>query len=380
MSAQGVGAMEDLDRTPDITFGSAMMALSGAEPRPVESTPSVTRELGSKACAVRCGAVSETPKLVGIARLAQSSPRVRERTGVQYFDLPARSALNRESSQRMPFAWTLNPYRGCEFGCKYCYARYTHEFMEMHEGLEFEQKIFAKLGSPDLLRAELRRARDGGQSIALGTATDPYQPAEKQFEVTRGMLEVFGEFEGLDFSITTKSTLILRDLDLLVPLARRHRLSVHITVTTVDSRLARLLEPKAPPPLKRLEAVRQLVSAGIRTGVNAAPIIPGLTDAPAQLEALARVAAEHHAQFLFGNVLFLMPSAMAQFMPFLEREYPQLVQRYRKLYRHSAYLPAEYKDGISRLIAELRARYGLDSRREETAAAPLHRQYALAFA
>lgn len=330
--------------------------------------------------ATPCNADSAAPKLVGIARLAQSSPRMRERTGVEYFSLPARSALNRESSSRMPFAWTLNPYRGCEFGCKYCYARYTHEFMELHDGLEFERKIFAKLGSPDLLRAELRRARDGGQPIALGTATDPYQPAEKQFEVTRGMLKVFGEFEGLDFSITTKSTLILRDLDLLVALARRHRLSVHITVTTIDSRLARLLEPKAPPPLKRLEAVRQLVSGGVRTGVNAAPIIPGITDSPAQLESLARAASEHGAQCFFGNVLFLMPSAMAQFMPFLEKRRPDLVQRYRKLYRHSAYLPRDYKDGISKLVAELRARYDLDGRREETTVARMHRQYALAFA
>ena len=194
------------------------------------------------------------------------------------------------------------------------------------------------------------------------------------------MLKVFGEFEGLDFSITTKSTLILRDLDLLVPLARRHRLSVHITVTTVDSRLARLLEPKAPPPLKRLEAVRQLVSMGVRTGVNAAPIIPGITDSPAQLESLARAASEHGAQSLFGNVLFLMPSAMAQFMPFLEKERPDLVRRYRKLYRHSAYLPQDYKDGISKLVRELRARYGLDGRRDESDVAPVHRQYALAFA
>ena len=318
-------------------------------------------------------------KLVGIARLAQSSPRVRERTGVEYFSLPARSALNRESSGRLPFAWTLNPYRGCEFGCKYCYARYTHEFMELHDGREFERKIFAKLGSPALLRAELRRARDRGLPIALGTATDPYQPAEKQFQVTRGMLRVFGEFEGLDFSITTKGPLILRDLDLLAPLAARHRLSVHITVTTVDAGLARLLEPKAPPPAKRLAAVRPLNKAGIRTGVNAAPILPGLTDSPAQLDRLARAASEHGARFLFGNVLFLMPSAMAQFMPFLEKERPQLVRRYRKLFRHSAYLSQDYKDGITQLVAGLRTRYGLDGKREENVTAPLHRQYALAF-
>lgn len=320
------------------------------------------------------------PKLVGIARLAQQSPQVRERASVQYYALAARSALNRESSRRMPFAWTLNPYRGCEFGCKYCYARYTHEFMELSDGLDFERKIYAKRGAPELLRAELRQARDKGLPIALGTATDPYQPAERQFGVTRGILEAMAEFEGLDFSITTKSVLIVRDLGLLQALARRHRLSVHMTVTTIDARLARLVEPKAPPPSKRLEAVQALAEAGLRVGVNAAPILPGLTDSRRSLEALARAAAAHGAQFLFGNVLFLMPSAMAQFMPFLEKEFPQFVRRYRKLYRHSAYLSDEYKEAISQLVAELRARYGLRGKLEEPALTARHRQFALPFA
>jgi DNA repair photolyase len=376
--------LENLLVTPDVTFAPPVAVGPDAQTGPAAtapaSLPSSANGAPSAPCAPSCNDVPAAPKLVGIARLAQSSPRVRERTGVEYFSLPTRSALNRESSGRMPFAWTLNPYRGCEFGCKYCYARYTHEFMELHDGREFERKIFAKPGSPELLRAELRRARDRGLPIALGTATDPYQPAEKQFRVTRGMLQVFGEFEGLDFSITTKGTLILRDLDLLVPLSRRHRLSVHVTVTTVDSRLARLMEPKAPPPSKRLDTVRQLVSAGIRTGVNAAPIVPGLTDSPAQLDRLACAASEHGARFLLGMVLFLMPSAMAQFMPFLEKERPQLVRRYLKLYRHSAYLSQDYKDGITKLVAELRARYGLDGKREEKVVAPIHRQYALAFA
>src|SRR5713226_7564599 len=169
--------------------------------------------------------------LKGIARMAADSPQVRERAEVEYFALQSRSTLNRESSGRMPFDWTINPYRGCEFGCKYCYARYTHEFMEMWEGRDFERKIFAKVNAAELLRAELRAAKDRGLPIALGTATDPYQPAEKQFEVTRRMLEVFGAFEGLDFSITTKSVLILRDLDLLKRISERHRFSVHMTVT-----------------------------------------------------------------------------------------------------------------------------------------------------
>ena len=374
--------MENLPATLNVSLPPSAGADGGAKslplPRNITPEAGTSCNAGNRPCGSSSGAAPPGPKLVGIARLAQSSPRLRQRTGVQCFALPARSALNRESSRRMPFAWTLNPYRGCEFGCKYCYARYTHEFMELHDGRDFERKIFAKTGSPGLLRAELRRARDRGLPIALGTATDPYQPAEKQYRITRAMLGVFGEFEGLDFSITTKSALILRDLDLLASLARQNRLSIHMTVTTLDARLARLIEPKAPPPLKRLQAVRELTAAGIRTGVNAAPILPGLTDAPSQLDRLARAAAEHGAQFFFGNVLFLMPSAMAQFMPFLKKEYPQLVQRYRKLYRHSAYLSREYKDVVTRLVAELRARYHLDGRLQEPTAR-LHRQYALAF-
>ncbi len=251
------------------------------------------------------GGMADQIPLVGIARMAAQSPLVRERAEVEYFRLPARSTLNRESSGRMPFAWTINPYRGCEFGCHYCYARYTHEFMEMWDSRDFERKIYAKTDAPERLRAELRQGRDKGLPIALGTATDPYQPAERQFEITRRMLEVFAEFRGLDLSITTKSVLILRDLDLLQSLAARHRFSVHMTVTTHDERLARLLEPKAPPPAQRLEAVRKLAQAGIRVGVNAMPILPGLNDAPRMLEALAAQAAQAGARFLYGNVLFL---------------------------------------------------------------------------
>lgn len=300
--------------------------------------------------------------LVGIARMAAESPQVRERAGTEYFALQSRSTLNRESSGRMPFAWTLNPYRGCEFGCKYCYARYSHEFMEMRNGLDFERKIFAKVNAPELLRAELRRARDKGLPIALGTATDPYQPAEKQFEITRQLLEVFARFEGLDFSITTKGTLILRDLELLKMISERHRLSVHMTVTTLNERLARLLEPKAPPPAQRLKAVAALAEAGLNVGVNASPILPGLTDSTRALGEVASAAAGAGARFLHAQVLFLMPSAMRQFMPFLESEFPSLVKRYRKLYARSAYLQGEYKEQISKLIKELRARYGLNQK------------------
>jgi DNA repair photolyase len=318
-------------------------------------------------------------RFVGIARLAAQSPRVRERAEVEYFALQSRSVLNRESSGRMPFAWTVNPYRGCEFGCKYCYARYTHEFMEMWDGEDFERKIYAKVGSPELLRAELRQAKDKGLPIALGTATDPYQPAEKQFEITRRMLETFVVLEGLEFSITTKSVLILRDLELLRRVSARHRFSIHMTVTTTEEGLARLLEPKAPPPARRLEAVKQLSEAGVRVGVNAMPILPGLNDSPKCLDALARAAREAGAKFLYGNILFLTPSAMKQFMPFLEKEFPLLAKSYRKLYAHSAYLNEEYRDRMTNLLAELRTRYGLEGNHGEPPPAARHPQLALPF-
>ncbi|MHB8654428.1 MAG: SPL family radical SAM protein [Terriglobia bacterium] len=315
--------------------------------------------------------------------MAAESPQIRARADTEYFALQSRSVLNRESSGRMPFAWTLNPYRGCEFGCKYCYARYSHEFMEMWDGLDFERKIFAKVTAPELLRSELRRARDKGLPIALGTVTDPYQPAEKQFGITRKLLEVFAEFEGLNFSITTKGTLILRDLDLLRTLSVRHRFSVHMTITTTDERLARLLEPKAPPPEKRLEAVQVLAQAGICVGVNAMPILPGLTDSAQALDKVARRAAEAGATSFYGNILFLMPSAMRQFMPFLEREFPDLVKSYRRLYARSAYLEGEYKEVIRNRMAELRDKYGLVGERPKDQITaqrlPGRRQLALSF-
>jgi DNA repair photolyase len=311
--------------------------------------------------------------------MAAESPLLRDRAETEFFALESRSALNRESSGRMPFAWTLNPYRGCEFGCHYCYARYTHEFMELYDSRDFERMIYAKTNAPDLLRAELRAARDRGLAIALGTATDPYQPAEKQFEITRRMLEVFAEFEGLDFSITTKSALILRDLDLLRRISSKHCFSVHMTVTTMDERMARLLEPKAPPPARRMEAVQILSRAGICVGVNLMPILPGLTDSPRSMEAVACAAAAHGARSLYGNTLFLMPSAAKAFMPFLEREFPRLVKRYRKLYARSAYLNGEYKAQIAQILGELRARYGLGGKLDEAPLARKYQQLGLAF-
>ena len=197
----------------------------------------------------------EKPRLVGIARLASEGESMREGHNVEYFTLPAKSLLNRCVSKRqMPFTWTINPYRGCEFGCRYCYARYTHEFMELRDGMEFEEKIYVKQHAADLLRHELRRVKPE-ESIALGTATDPYQPAERRYEVTRGILEEFARHRGFELGIVTKSNLIVRDLELLKEVAHANRLSVHITITTLDVNLARILEPRAPRPDLRLDAV-----------------------------------------------------------------------------------------------------------------------------
>src|SRR5271165_383545 len=198
-------------------------------------------------------ATSTEVPLVGIAKLAAQSDSLRQGHLVEYFTLPARSLLNRCASPRVPFAWTINPYRGCEFACKYCYARYTHEFMEMRDGVDFERKIYVKQQAAWLLRRDLKKVKRG-EEIAIGTATDPYQPAEKRFEITRGILEELALHHGLAIGIVTKSNLILRDVQLLRHVGEHNSLFVNLTVTTMNSKLARTLEPRAPRPDLRLEA------------------------------------------------------------------------------------------------------------------------------
>src|ERR1700690_3788420 len=238
----------------------------------------------------------DKPHLVGIARLASEGESLREGHDVEYFTLPAKSLLNRcVSNRNMPFTWTINPYRGCEFGCRYCYARYTHEFMEMRDGAEFEQKIYVKQHTVDLLRRELRRVGPG-EAIALGTATDPYQPAERRYEVTRGILEEFARHRGFELRIVTKSNLIVRDVDLLRGVSQNNALSIHITVTTLNVELARILEPRAPRPDLRMDAVRELSEAGLNIGVSSSPVLPGITDSPADLEAVVSAAAAERAK------------------------------------------------------------------------------------
>ncbi len=312
-------------------------------------------------------------KLVGIARMASEGESLRQGHDVEYFTLPVRSLLNRCTGVRMPFEWTINPYRGCEFACKYCYARYTHEFMEMREGVDFEQKIFVKQHAADLLRQELRRVKPGEQ-IAIGTATDPYQPAERRFEVTRGILEELARHEGLDLGIITKGNLILRDLDLLQQIGQKNRLMVNVTITTLNIKLARILEPRAPRPDLRMDTVRQLNQAGIRTGVSCSPVIPGITDSMRNLDALVKATVEAGGKHIFANPLFLKPCSAAVFLPFLEKEFPQLAADYQTRYKDRAFLPQTYGKRISQLMTRLREKYGMRPSERRQASPPAQPQ------
>lgn len=305
----------------------------------------------------------EKPRLVGIARLAAQGESLREGHDVEYFTLQARSILNRCTAPRMPFTWTINPYRGCEFACKYCYARYTHEFMEIRDGVDFERKIYVKQQTADMLRRDLRRVKPN-EAIALGTATDPYQPAERKYEVTRALLEELARHHGLDIGIVSKSTLILRDVDILRSIMERNHLFVNITITTLDIDLARVLEPRAPRPDLRLETVRKLNDAGVDAGVICAPVLPEITDRAADLEKLVQSTAEAGGKYIYANPLFLKPCSAAVFLPFLEQEFPELVEGYRRRFASRAFVSSAYQKRISELMHRFRRKYGFSNNNE----------------
>ena len=281
--------------------------------------------------------------------------------GTEYFVLPVRSILNRCDSPRVPFGWTINPYRGCEFGCKYCYARYTHEYMEL-EGGDFERKIYVKENASALVERDLRNEKIWGDHIAIGTATDPYQPAEQEYQVTQSILKQMVARDGLSLSITTKSNRVVRDVDLLKQISSRSSLSINLSVTTLNPRLARLLEPRAPRPDLRLAAVERLRTAGIDAGVLAMPIVPGITDGEEALDSLAHAARDAGALWFAGRVLFLMPSALKQFIPFVEAKFPKLARRYKDWYVSHGNAPEAYRREISERVERLRKKYGFDTR------------------
>ena len=296
-------------------------------------------------------------KLVGIARLAASSDLLEAKRKVEYLELETRKFIGRGSG-RMREIWTINPYRGCEYGCKYCYARYAHEFMELRDPELFETKIFAKHFDASAFRAEARRL-DSGDTVWIGTATDPYQPAERRFRITRQILEIFSEGRGLDFGITTKSDFVARDADLMAQIARHNRIRVHLTITTLDERLARLLEPRAPRPELRLAALRKLTSAGVPVSVLAHPVMPLINDAEESLDQVCAAAARCGASAFSAAPVFLKPCSYQVFLPFLEQHFPHLVRRYRERFDKSAYLKGHYPEMIAERVNAIRARHKL---------------------
>jgi DNA repair photolyase len=302
---------------------------------------------------------SESPApLVGIARLAAQGESLKHGHEVEYFTLPAKALLNRCVSRRVPFNWTINPYRGCEFACKYCYARYTHEFMEMHDALDFERKIYVKQQTAWLLRQELKQVKRGEQ-IAIGTATDPYQPAEKRFEITRSILQELALHHGLEIGIVTKSDLVVRDIDLLLQVAEHNALSISLTITSLNPKLARILEPRAPRPDLMLQALAKLSAAGLHAGVICAPVLPGITDSPAALDKLVRATKETGGKYISANSLFLKPCSVSIFLPFLEKEFPDLVASYSKRYADRSFVSKAYSKRLSDLMSSLRKKHGI---------------------
>jgi len=306
-------------------------------------------------------AVSPSPPLIGIARLAASGELLAAKKSVEYRTLPTRKWLNRCHSDRVSFDWTINPYRGCEYACRYCYARFTHEFLERRDPASFETEIFAKVWDGASFFRELRQISPG-QTIALGTATDPYQPAERKYGLTRRVLEELSCLKGIRLCITTKSDLVARDADLLARLSLNNQVDVSESVTTLDSSLARLIEPMAPRPDLRLEAVSGLRKSNVRAGVIACPVLPCLTDSRENLIAVARAAKAVGATHFGAGLLFLQGDTKTTYFEFLRRHFPTLVKRYEARYRKEARLTGRYADRLERMVEEIREEAGIDRR------------------
>jgi len=246
---------------------------------------------------------------------------------VVYREIPVRQVLCKSPAAErmgMPFSWTVNPYRGCEIGCTYCYARYTHTYLGMEAPEAFEREIFVKVGAGSSVPRGLQPEHFAGAQIAIGTATDPYQPAERRYRVTRGILQKLAAFSGLNVSLTTKSPLVLDDLDLLARMARRSRLTVNVSLISLDPDLIRLLEPKGATPKARLDAIRRLSGAGIRTGLFLMPVIPGINDDRKGLKALEAAARRAGAAFVLSQKMQLRPATWPVFAGMLREHFPRL--------------------------------------------------------
>ena len=277
-----------------------------------------------------------------------------------YLEETCKTALNQvPAASRVPFRWTVNPYRGCTHSCHYCFARAFHTYLDLGVGEDFSSKIVVKTNVVEVLRRELAARAWSGETIAMGTATDPYQHCEGRYKLMRGIVRALADFEN-PLSILTKSTMILRDLDLFVQLNEAAELSVAMSVGTLDEGIRRVVEPGTPPPRRRLEILGRFAAAGIRTSVLVAPILPGLTDDDEHLDEVLTAAADAGVGHAAPIVLHVRPSIRQHFMPWLERTYPWLVPRYAEIYANRSYAPKRYQQEVAERFARLRLRHGLD--------------------
>ena len=297
----------------------------------------------------------------GLARTAAEAPLDSTGCLTEYRPLTSRTILNKVTSNRgLPFSHAINPYRGCEFACRYCYARYTHEFMEMTPD-DFERRIYFKQNAAWLLEQELKRLKPGTE-IAIGTATDPYQPLERKLKITRSLLEVFARHGGFRLGIISKSALIARDIDLLKEVAKNNKLTVHTTVTTMNARLARKLEPRAPRPDLRMRTVAAMREAGLRAGVMCSPLMPSITDSASSIRAVARAAAAAGASFLASGALFLKPCSLPTFLGFVGEHFPEQLEAYKRRYASSAFVSSAYRDRLGALVDQICKEFKLGKR------------------
>jgi DNA repair photolyase len=289
-------------------------------------------------------------RLFELRRRTFDTPHFR---GIEFIEVEAKSIINHVPGNYLPFNWTINPYRGCSHACSFCFARSTHTYMDMNAGRDFETKIVVKVNAPELLKKELRAKRWKGEHIAMGTATDPYQRAEGRYKLMPKIIETLAMYRN-PFSILTKGTLILRDLDLLMDAAAVTDVSTAFSIGTFDEDAWRKSEPGTPHPRKRMEAVARLNDAGIPCGVMLAPILPGITDGRDQIKEVIAAAFEAGATRISPILLHLRPKVKEVYMEWLGETYPELVEKYEAMYARSAYAPKSDQKGLSDMVAELK--------------------------
>jgi DNA repair photolyase len=276
----------------------------------------------------------------------------------EWVEITVKSLLNRV--QGMPFKWSINPYRGCAHACIYCFARITHWYLDQDGVNDWASRIFVKTNAPEVLRRELARPSWCRENVSIGTATDPYQPAEGSYRITRRILEALRDYE-TPVSLVTKSTMVIRDRDVLVDLARGPGAFVYFSITTVDPALAREIEPDVPPPPRRLDAMRRLADAGVPVGVLLAPVLPGITDDEDLLHAVVLAAKQHGARSLATGLLHLGDIVKDAFFEYLEHKHPDLVPEYERLY-HGKYAPRAYQQRVQEVVAALKRRVAFTAR------------------